>query len=713
LSSLDGIRAFAVVGVVLYHAGVSWIPGGLLGVDVFFVLSGFLITSLLLREVRTGDRIDLRAFWIRRARRLLPALLLVLVGVSLWAALDRSLDIRSIRLDVVSSLLYVANWRFAASHQGYFASSQSPSPVLHLWSLGVEEQFYLLWPLLVAGAIRAGRTANRLLPVPAFERPAFLSGRIPVRILAIGGIVASTGWLIYGSFAGFDASRLYYGTDTRALALLTGAVLATVVPLPRSSAQVRSNVHATRKWTLIGGLALVALIAIAFSVGGRDRALYHGGFLVVAVLVALVITSLLKAPLGPVSRLFSLPPLVHIGRISYGLYLWHWPVILFFNAQRTGASGSGLLLLRVALSLLLAELSYRYLEEPILSRTFPRPRLVTVSLAAVVALVAVAGPVIAVPRAGGGAAFASTLDTLAKSQEQHSKDLTKPVATSPTTGPTGPTVGAGSPAPLPSQHPTLPGQMPPAGSNPVPAEPVKIFLVGDSTAWSAGLALQDYQSQYKVNLYDGSRVGCGIAPGVGAGDGDQAPVKYGECWDWATRWQQTVAAQHPTVSLMVLGHWEVVNRRVNGRVMHIGDPVYDQLLTTELEKAVTVLGSAGGKVELATAPCYLRPERPDGTRYPQDDCTRVQGFNELIRAVAANHPSNVMVLDLYNFFSPDGKWHLNIDGQKVRDADGVHFNIDGGKALSPVFFGMTRTLLGLPATPQPASGSRAGAGFNG
>ena len=680
-----------MVGVVLYHAGVSWIPGGLLGVDVFFVLSGFLITSLLLREVRSGGRIDLRAFWLRRARRLLPALLLVLVAVSLWAALDRAQDIHSIRLDVVASLLYVANWRFAASHQGYFSSSQSPSPVLHLWSLGVEEQFYLLWPLLVAGAVLAGRTAHRLLPVPTFERPAFLSGRIPVRILAVAGIAASTGWLVYGSFTGFDSSRLYYGTDTRALALLTGAALATAVPLPRSTAQVRSSVHLTRKWTLIGGLALSALIALVLSVGGEDRVLYHGGFLLVAVLVALVIASLLKAPRGPVSRLFSLPPLVHIGRISYGLYLWHWPVILFFNAERTGVSGSGLLLLRVAISLSVAEVSFWCLETPILSRTFPRPRLVTVSLAAVVALVAVAGPLVAVPRAGGGAAFASKLDTLAKSQEQHSEDLTKPLATPPT-------ASASPKAAAPVQ--TLPGGTPAATANPVPSEPVKLFLVGDSTAWSAALAVGSYQAQYKVNLVDGSRIGCGIAPGVGAGDGDQAPVKYGECWDWATRWQQSVAAQHPAVSLMVLGHWEVVNRKVNGTVMHIGQPVYDQLLTTELEKAVTVLGSAGGKVELATAPCFLRPERPDGTRYPQDDCTRVQDFNKLIWAVAEKHPSNVMVLDLYNFFSPDGKWHLDIGGQKVRDIDGVHFNIYGGKALAPVFFGLTRALLGLPPTPQ-------------
>jgi peptidoglycan/LPS O-acetylase OafA/YrhL len=706
-SALDGVRAFAVVGVMLYHAGVSWIPGGLLGVDVFFVLSGFLISSLLLREVRTGGRIDLRGFWLRRARRLLPALLLVLLAVSLWAALDRAQDIRSIRLDVASSLIYVANWRFAFSHQGYFSSAQSPSPVLHLWSLGVEEQFYLLWPLLVAAAVLAGRWLQKVRRFPFFATRAFVSGRTPVRALALIGIAGSTGILVVGSYTGVDASRLYYGTDTRALALLTGAVLATLLPLPRSPELVKSTVARTRKWTLIGGLAFIALATIVFTLGGEDSLLYHGGFLVVAVLVALVLASLLRAPLGPVSRLFQLPPLVHIGRISYGLYLWHWPVILFFTATRTGLSGSGLLALRIGIAFALAELSYWCVERPILERTFRNPfptrRIAVVAVAGFVAFVAIAGPFLAVPRSGGsgGASFASKLDTLAQKQEQHSDQLTKKAATPSAAASPAPKASA-SAAPKVSAPPAkLPGGVPPIDPNPVPAEPISMLLVGDSTAWSAGLAVENETAAWKVNLIDGSRVGCGIAPGVGAGDGDQAPVKYGECWDFAQRWQQTVAAQHPTVSVLVLGHWEVVNRKVDGKVMHIGQPGYDALLTTELEKSVSVLGSAGGKVVLATAPCYLRPERPDGTRYPQDDCSRVRDFNKLIWAEAARHPSNTSVLDLYQYFSPDGKWHLDIDGQEVRDPDGVHFNIHDGKALAPIFLGGVRTLLGLPSSPQP------------
>ena len=716
--ALDGVRALAVVGVVLYHCGVKWVPGGLLGVDVFFVLSGFLITSLLLREVSGGARISLGAFWVRRARRLLPALLLVLLAVLLWAALDPSLDIHSVRLDVASALGYVANWRFAFSGQGYFAASSTPSPVLHLWSLGVEEQFYLFWPLLVAGVVAFSRWLGRrrrlsgLDADAAEDRASRLpgSGRKAVFWLAAVGTAASTGWLVYGALHGTDPSRLYYGTDTRALALLTGAMLAACLPLPKSPSLVRPRISVVRWWSLVGALALSGLIYIFLIVGGQDRVLYRGGFLGVAVVVAILLAALVKAPRGPIARLLSLPPLVHLGRISYGLYLWHWPVILFATAARTGLHGGNLLAFRLVASLTLAELSYGLVERPILSGTIPARRLAIAGLVAVVGFVGVAGPWSAVARAGAdnGASVASKLDSLAQAQERDSSALTKkrvtaikasptPVATAPVATPTnGPATGS-------SDGQKLPGGVPPAVPNPVPAEPVNAVLFGDSTAWTAALALQGLGAAWKVNLINASHIGCGIAPGVGAGDGDQAPVKYGECWTWPQEWQQTVQVQKPDISLVVLGHWETVNRKVGNVVMHIGQPVYDNLLKAEFEKVVSVLGSAGGKVALATAPCYLRPERPDGTYWPQDDCTRVQDFNKIVWQVAAEHPSNVVVLDLYQFFSPDGKWHLDINGHQVRDRDGIHFNINGGQYLAPVFLGGLRQLLGLPAIPSAAT----------
>ena len=197
LPSLDGIRAFAVCAVLLYHAGVAGVRGGLLGVDVFFVLSGFLITSLLCAEQSERGSIRLGQFWARRARRLLPALFLLLLGVALYAwVLRNSLDVSSIRGDAVSTLLYVANWHFIFSGQGYFTQSTAPSPLLHMWSLGVEEQYYLVWPLVAFFVLRRGGA----------------------RLMAwVAGLGAAASALLMASMylAGFSPDRLYYGTDTR------------------------------------------------------------------------------------------------------------------------------------------------------------------------------------------------------------------------------------------------------------------------------------------------------------------------------------------------------------------------------------------------------------------------------------------------------------------------------------------------------------------
>jgi len=613
----------------------------------------------------------------------------------LWAALDRSLDIRSIRRDVVSALLYVANWRFAYSHQGYFASSASPSPVLHLWSLGVEEQFYVLWPLLVAGVVafvRLGpRIARKLGRRGGADGREVGSGRRGVFVLSVLGALASTGWLVYGAVRGTDASRLYYGTDTRALALLTGAALAACLPLPHTPRAVRTNIHVVRRWSLVGTLALGGLITIFVTVSGQSRLLYRGGFLVVAVLVALIIATLIRAPRGPLSKLLGLPPLAHIGRISYGLYLWHWPVILYFNGERTHLAGPDLLWTRIGISVALAELSYWLMERPILGGWLPGGRLAATGLVSVILLAGISGPWAVLPRSSGAnnADFAHKLDSMARKQNQQTQQLAR----------TRLTVPKPTPSPTPSFNSDPGAKKAQSVLSTVPAEPLNVLLVGDSTAWSAGLALKDRNAAWRVNLINASRIGCGIAPGVGAGDGDQAPVKYGECWNWPQEWQQTVAVQKPDVSLLILGHWEVVNRNVNGKVMYAGQPVYDRLLKAQFEKAVQVLGSAGGKVALATAPCYLRPERADGTYWPQDNCARVQALNKIIWAVAAEHPTNVVVLDLYQFFSPDGKWHLSIGGHQVRDPDGIHFNIDGGEWLAPVFLGGIRELMGLSPLP--------------
>ena len=201
-----------MLGVLAYHAGIRQVPGGLLGVDVFFVLSGFLITRLLLAEHRRAGRVSLGQFWLRRARRLVPALLIMLIGISAfatWVASPGSLG--RLRIDALSTLGYVANWRFSFSHQGYFQQFQAPSPLLHTWSLAVEEQFYLIWPLITVLALRRWSGDGR-----------------PRRLLLIAGLgaLASAGLCLALALRGTDTSRMYYGTDTRAQALLVGATLA-------------------------------------------------------------------------------------------------------------------------------------------------------------------------------------------------------------------------------------------------------------------------------------------------------------------------------------------------------------------------------------------------------------------------------------------------------------------------------------------------------
>ena len=327
--ALDGLRALAVAGVICYHGSLPWAGGGFLGVDAFFVLSGFLITTLLLREWRSsgdpaardpGGRIDLKGFWTRRARRLLPALLLVLGAVALYAAIVAAPDeLRTIRGDGIASLFYVANWRFILSGQSYFAQFGAPSPLRHFWSLAIEEQFYLLWPLMVFGILRWRRGS--------------------VRSLAVFSVVAATAsavlmWILYTP--GQDPSRVYYGTDTRASSLLVGALLAMLM-LRRPTVE-----HRGARWTLhAAAIGAAALLGYWWSTATEHSDwLYRGGFVIAAVLVAVVIASVTQPNRGPLGRALSVKPLRFIGMISYGLYLWHWPVFIALSPTRVPFDGT-------------------------------------------------------------------------------------------------------------------------------------------------------------------------------------------------------------------------------------------------------------------------------------------------------------------------------------------------------------------------------------
>ncbi len=347
LPGLDGLRAVSVVAVLLYHAGLTWIPGGFLGVEVFFVISGYLITSLLLAEHAACGTISLRGFWYRRARRLLPAAYLVLASVALFVAVAARDVAGPLRGQLLAALGYASNWYLVVVDASYFATESRPSPLLHLWSLAIEEQFYLVWPLVVLGLLRiAGRRRWPLVLVVA----------------GAAGASATAMALLYRPAS--DPSRIYYGTDTRSQALLLGAVLAL---LWRPGRARRERVgSAPRALEAAGLLGLAGLVAAFVLVSDDDARLYQGGFALVGLLSVLVIAACTHPGCWLGRCGLGWAPLAWVGTRSYGLYLWHWPIFVFTRPGDDLPWGTlPTLALRLALTVTAAELSFRLVEQPI------------------------------------------------------------------------------------------------------------------------------------------------------------------------------------------------------------------------------------------------------------------------------------------------------------------------------------------------------------
>lgn len=349
LPGLDGLRAIAIIGVLLYHAGIDWVPGGFLGVDVFFVLSGFLITSLILEEYDRAGRIDFRRFYIRRARRLLPAVFVLLIVVGIAVLLFYRDALSAFREDALATLFYLNNWWYIVVDQSYFESMGRPPLLKHLWSLSVEEQFYLIWPAVALLLVRRG-------------------GRPLVRRVAIIVAVASTAWMAYLAVRGgypvdADPSRAYFGTDSHMMGLLIGAALATVWRPGRLSSTIPRG---EQLLVTSIGVAMIAVIAgFYLFVGEFTPWLYRGGFLVLAVFTAVLIAAATH-PASPLGAILGIGFLRYLGRRSYGIYLWHWPI---FMVTRPGIdvpwSEPVALVARLGITVAIAEISYRLIEMPI------------------------------------------------------------------------------------------------------------------------------------------------------------------------------------------------------------------------------------------------------------------------------------------------------------------------------------------------------------
>lgn len=345
MPGLDGLRALALIGVMGYHWNFGFAGGGFLGVSLFFVLSGYLITDILASQWHHQRRIDLKDFWIRRFRRLLPAMLLMLFILVVWVTLfDRS-RLLTLRGEVLGAVTYISNWQFIYQQQSYFESFGPPSPLGHFWSLAVEEQFYLLWPLIMLAGLKL------------FPRRGQLFSFIAAGAAASALVMA----LIYQP--GEDPSRVYYGTDTRAFGLLIGAGLAIVWPSWKLSLQVSTAVR--RRLNLTGAAALLIILFMMWQVDRYDPFLYRGGMFLFS-MAAAVLVAVLAHPAASISRLLSWKPLLWVGVRSYGIYLWHYPVMILTSP----ASGSGDLslpqvVLQITASVILAALSWKYVEEPI------------------------------------------------------------------------------------------------------------------------------------------------------------------------------------------------------------------------------------------------------------------------------------------------------------------------------------------------------------
>lgn len=603
---LDGLRGVAVALVVLFHADFDWMSGGFLGVSVFFTLSGFLITSLLLHEHEQRGSIDLRAFWSRRLRRLAPASLAVIVAVvGLASWLSTPSEASRIKGDAVSAALYSSNWRFVVAEHSYADLFSAPSPLLHIWSLSIEEQLYVVVPVVVAVVLAAGWSRRRL--------------GIMLGVLTLASATVGVG------VSGID--RVYYGTDTRAAELLLGAVLACFAG-GRLIAGVTPRVE--RAVSVLGPIALAAMLLLAVTSDPRSPWIADGGLPLFAVASAVLVVAAIVR--GPIRSVLSWSPLRTLGRVSYGVYLVHWPVFVFLTADRLGVDGVARVTICVCITLLVATASHRWFERPIRDR-----RRLASSTRAISTFVI-----------GVVASVALPLAVLADGE------------TIPVTTPTV-LVTTTSAAPVEAVPESTTSVAPGTG-------PVTALVLGDSTANNLARALADVADP-GFGVVDAGVIGCPLVPAIRVFDqpGKNRDATY--CPVPSNNVRETLAWTPIDLVLVVVGppsRW--VYENPSGTLVEPGSDDYLDDLDRMMDDLVE---AADGRPIIVFDAPYVR----DDDRVLGDDPALVDLWNAVVDDWGTR--DEVDVYRYSDLFAPAGS-----ETDLEQRPDGVHFDREYAEQLA-------------------------------
>ena len=688
--ALDGVRALAVAAVLLFHAGTPGFGGGYLGVSVFFTLSGYLITSLLVVEHEVTGSIDLGAFYGRRLRRLLPASLATVGIVALFAATTDLFErVNDLRTHAFGALAQVANWVFLSgegSYQDLLAqASGSASPLEHFWSLAIEEQFYWVWPFVVMFAF--GRIHTR-------------RGRLlALSILTVAAMIAAP---VIAQTWGPDAA--YWATPARLSEILIGAWVA--MALTGRNVPTRASLLAP------GALVVLGVCVVVFPSSSGPA--YEGALPLIAVVSGALLVGLQVE--GPVRRALSASPLVGLGKISYGVYLYHWPIFVLVDADRTGWATVPLTVVRLVLTLALAIISHALLEQPVRrarGASF-RPTLgiafastVGVAAAAFVMVPAGLGNYWEVDADVAEAAAIDVIDVpLTAGLVSNEPSPTTPPGSMVTTT-SAPTLGS---APMLAESDT-PTEPPPATAVPpttapeplVPAEPlaipelarpVRVVVTGDSTAEALGTGLVtwavDHPELAQVEVH--AALGCGLLQGGERLNGEvfeSIPV----CDDWVERLLTPAIEQtQPDVVVAMITTWDVLDHRWDGRdaVEPFDREFEDRLAARYGEFVASALDAGAGRV------VFLRQPVPDVWWQPeindQDRPERHQVIYDVFDTLAAEHPDTVKVIGFADWFSAAG-----FDGDQTIRPDGIHLTPESATAVADEFLGdqIVRAALGM------------------